>query len=206
MHPARTVLAALACLVVLAGAPPARAQQPAAGALPGQQTVPMAMTELRFYAEDPGLRLELVDNPEGVGLTTNLIPGWSSDEGRPVCLLPCGIRVPPGRYTFLAGDYEFQVEAMGETQEWYVEDSSTWMFLGGVTLTGLGIAGVVFGAIFLGVAFADEPTNDGMLQGGGAALGVGVPFTILGALLWAWSYGSAEQLQQPQEETTDGHG
>jgi len=180
----------LLCGLVVAWSAPGLAQV-APSAAP-QATAP-GTTELSFFSEEAGLTISV--RPDGEeGASWNLVPGIVSGDVQALCETPCRMRVPPGHYAFLAGVHEFEVDALGPAQEWYVEDSNEWMFLGGVTLTGLGAAAAVFGAIFTGLAYAEEPTNEDWLLGGRIGLGIGVPLTVLGAFLWAWSYGSAELL------------
>ncbi len=151
-----------------------------------------AVTELEFHSEEPGLVISLVPlGAEDSGW--QLFPGAQPDVAKPLCETPCRLQLPNGYYMFLAGGYQFELTAAGGVQAWDVEDESWGKFFGGVTLVSLGICGVLAGGMVLGFAFLDDPYSTAMVRGGSAGLVVGAVATVVGGLLWSWSYGTANR-------------
>ena len=149
-----------------------------------------AATELEFHSEEPGLVISLVPlGAEDSGW--QIFPGAQPDVAKPLCETPCRLQLPNGSYTFLAGGYQFELTAAGGVQQWDVEDESWGRFLGGVALVSLGVCGVLAGGMVLGFAFLDDPYSTAMVRGGTAGLVVGAVATVVGGLLWSWSYGTA---------------
>ncbi len=133
------------------------------------------VTELVFESDEPGLQVSRVV------LTGSLVSsgGHSAvmSASEPVCRTPCRVQVPGGSYTFLAGNYDFEVQAVGGTQRWLLEDENTGGRSSGTVLT-------VFGCIFVltGVILAPMPESASSEQGYYLEMGLGFLGAGLGAL------------------------
>jgi hypothetical protein len=171
----------------------AAAQEPSVSVVPVgpvAAAVPGTTTELEFHSEEPGLVISLVPaGSEDAGL--QIFPGAEPDVAKPLCETPCRLQLPNGYYTLMAGGYQFELTAAGGGQIWDVEDESWGKFWGGVLLVSLGACGLMAGAMVLGFAFLDDPYDTAMVRGGSAGLAVGAVATVVGGLLWSWSYGTA---------------
>lgn len=112
-----------------------------------------------------------------------------------LCAAPCTLEVPNGTYDLRASDNllfggRFTVVASGAPQTWEVEDASSGLGVLGILGTGLGLGGVIGGAMLAGF---DE---DG-LGGAPAALALTAASAGLTAIgLWALvsAFGDAEQI------------
>ncbi|MBI5486541.1 MAG: HEAT repeat domain-containing protein [Deltaproteobacteria bacterium] len=150
-------------------------------------------TEVDFTSGEAGLQVSRVtaratarDAWSGQSLNVEAV------ASEPVCRTPCRILLPNGYHTFLAGDYEFSLDARGGSQAWALEDESAGMRWGGIMLTGFG-GGFLVGGLACIPLLGDGGSIDTMVY---AFIGGGALLTAIGIPLWALSSGSAEMLPQ----------
>jgi hypothetical protein len=126
-------------------------------------------------------------------------------EGDRVCAAPCDreISYEPGSSFRVRGDFpgtpSFTLDGMGTNAELVVDPGSRGVHAGGKLLLGLGVTGMITGAVFIPVAIADSAPSDtdpfgsrtpnkGFLEAGGIALGAGVVSMVTGIVMMATSH------------------
>ena len=153
------------------------------------------VTPLVFRGE-PGTRVhQVLAAGSAYGSTGFGTVSSYGETTRFLCAAPCTLEVPNGTYDLRASDNllfggRFTVVASGAPQTWEVEDASSGLGVLGILGTGLGLGGVIGGAMLAGF---DE---DG-LGGAPAALALTAASAGLTAIgLWALvsAFGDAEQI------------
>lgn len=154
------------------------------------------VTPLVFRGE-PGTRVhQVLAAGSAYGSTGFGTVSSYGETTRFLCAAPCTLEVPNGTYDLRASDNllfggRFTVVASGAPQTWEVEDASSGLGVLGILGTGLGLGGVIGGAMLAGF---DE---DG-LGGAPAALALTAASAGLTAIgLWALvsAFGDAERVE-----------
>jgi hypothetical protein len=180
-------------VVIVTPAPPAPVVTPAvpAPAVVAPAPVLGATTELHFTSnDDEQIIISVYDNS----------PDVYDYEAQ--CKTPCVLLVPNGSYDFMAGDHRtFEVQAIGGTQYWQVEDNSLGGIVAGAVMTGIGGILALAGGVAIAVAkdLSDDTWSwshhDPDLTAEWTVTGVGIGSAVLGLAIWLFSYGESELVQ-----------
>jgi hypothetical protein len=141
-------------------------------------------TELVLESEEPGLPVSRVMMTGSVVSSTGHRATMSASEL--VCRTPCRVQLAGGSYTLLAGNYEFEVQAVGGTQRWMLEEENSAGYWSGFALAAVGVVMLISGAAIASTGALTLGDSDiylelglGLVGGGVAGLAIGLPLSFL---------------------------
>lgn len=192
---------ALLSLLLLSGPTAAIAEPPTGGIkiLESNGTGIAPGTTRLVFGGEAGTRVhQIVASGAAVSSFGGVVGSGYAETTTFLCTAPCTVEVPNGLYELRASDNmifggRFSVVANGQPQSWEVEESNAGLGVLGILGTGLGLGGVIGGAMLL--AFDSDDVD---LGGTGTGLAVTAGSAGLATLgIWALvnAFADAEQVE-----------